>query len=98
VSASLPTLDAVKSIGRLPVARSWRGRHYDRAMTTMMSAALPATALVHPIGPVGIMPRGLTDTDGERIAAAIGSPYRVDPPRLRRRLEPLGAVVHAQVH
>ncbi len=37
----------------------------------MMSAALPATVLVHPIDPVGIMPRGLTDTDGERIAAAI---------------------------
>ena len=39
----------------------------------MMSAALPATALVHPIDPVGIMPRGLTDTDGERIAAAIAA-------------------------
>jgi integrase len=42
-------------------------------MTTMMSAALPATALVHPADPIGVMPRGLTDTDGERIAAAIAA-------------------------
>jgi uncharacterized membrane protein len=42
-------------------------------MTTMMSTALPATALVHPIDPTGVMPRGLTDTDAERIAAAIAA-------------------------
>jgi hypothetical protein len=42
-------------------------------MTAMMSAALPATALVRPIDPVGVMPRGLTDTDAERIAAAIAA-------------------------
>lgn len=41
----------------------------------MMTAALPATAsaLVRPIDAVGIMPRGLTDIDGERIAAAIAA-------------------------
>ncbi|MCC2309784.1 site-specific integrase [Cellulomonas chengniuliangii] len=42
-------------------------------MTTMMSAALPATAVVHPVDPTGVMPRGLTDTDAERIAAAIAA-------------------------
>ncbi|TGN65751.1 site-specific integrase [Nocardioides eburneiflavus] len=42
-------------------------------MTTMMSSALPATALVRPIDTVGVMPQGLTDTDGERIAAAIAA-------------------------
>ena len=45
--------------------QGWRGRRYDKAMTTMMSAALPATAHVRPIDAVGIMPKGLTDTDGE---------------------------------
>lgn len=44
-------------------------------MTTMTSPALPGTAstLVRPIHPVGIMLQGLTDTDGERIAAAIAA-------------------------
>jgi hypothetical protein len=51
--------------------QGWRGRRYDKAMTTMMSSALPATALVRPVDPVGVMPR--TDTDGERIAAAIAA-------------------------
>jgi hypothetical protein len=52
---------------------AWHGRRYDNAMTTMMSAALPAIALVRPIDAVGIMPRGLTDADGERIAAAMAA-------------------------
>lgn len=87
------TLLSNPSARRLPRASGWRGRRYDRAMNTMMSAALPATALVHPIDPFGVVPRGLTATDGDRIAAAIAAARTESTRRvLRRRLESLGAL------
>lgn len=42
-------------------------------MTTMMSVALPATTAVHPNLSTGIMPRDLTETDGERLARAVSA-------------------------
>lgn len=60
----------------------------------MMSAAVPATALVHPVDSIGVMPRGLTDTDGERIAAAIEAARTESTAASTPGLVSVGAVVH----
>ena len=60
--------------------RPWRWRHrsdrYNRGMTTLMSAALPASASVHAqpsFETATRLPAGLTEADAARITAAISA-------------------------
>ena len=67
-------------LSRLMGERPWRWRRrsdrYNPGMTTLMSAALPASARAHaqpPFDSATGLPAGLTEADVVRIAAAIGA-------------------------